>query len=101
MLFDKITILIVLDKILDFTSQLNTIIIVVDELHKDVFNVRFEEFQVGEDGLEGVNFFLESAPNQFFLARVLFELLFAEDGNVGDGFDKLIFTLICLFNFTQ
>jgi hypothetical protein len=64
---NKVTFSIVFPEFLNGGSELDSIVVVVDELLKHVSHVRFEEVQGGNDGHEGVHFDLEQLPDLLLL----------------------------------
>lgn len=100
-LFNKVPFCVILIKIFNFSSQLNSVIIVVNEFHKNMFYIRFEKFQVLHDGHKSVHFLLEKLPNKLLFSWKFLKLFLTKNTDVWNCFNKFILGLVLFSNFRQ
>ena len=68
MLFDEISLCIVLVEFLYFGSQFNSFVAVVNEFHENMLDIRFEKTEIHDDWHKSIHFLLENSPNLFFFS---------------------------------
>ena len=85
--------IVIFKQVLYFGPQLDSIIVIVDELHKDMFEVRSEELEIGNNWEECIHFYLKMLPNELLLARILDQLFLTKNSDIGYFLNEFVLTL--------